>query len=189
MPHRLWKSLLPLASFFNFSDFIIHRPLDYTRSRAITAVVSVLYHGVYGYFTYRRFGLMFTLITMAVFVPHVGFYLDRARQFMEHNLMPLDNRNGARSFGIGFWGLLIGGGPWGQPCHWVHHLAPSIPWYQQIALHRHIRRLLTKRQREQFLLTPVIGFPRLLWRTLRDANAFARERGIRGGAAVEPVRD
>ncbi len=69
---------------------------------------------------------------MFVFLPHVGFYLDRVRQFTEHNLMPLDNPNGSRSFGIGFWGLLVGGGPWGSPCHWEHHLVPSLPWYQQL---------------------------------------------------------
>ena len=45
----------------------------------------------------------------------LGFYLDRLRQFTEHNLMPLDNLNGSRSFGFGFWGMLVGGGPWGTP--------------------------------------------------------------------------
>jgi fatty acid desaturase len=97
--------------------------------------------------TYPKYGLAFVLLTMLVFVPHVGFLLDRLRQFTEHNLMPLDNRNGARSFGTGFWGLLVGGGPWGQPCHWEHHLVPSLPWYQQILLHQHVRRILTPRQR------------------------------------------
>ncbi len=52
--------------------------------------------------------------------------------------MPLDNANGSRSFGLGFWGLLVGGGPWGSPCHWEHHLVPSLPWYQQLILHRHV---------------------------------------------------
>jgi fatty acid desaturase len=124
-----------------------------------------------------------------VFGTHLTFYLDRVRQFTEHNLMPLENRNGARSFGMGLWGNLIGGGPWGQPCHWVHHLAPGIPWYQQIVLHFYIKSLLTERQREQFMLAPFVGFPRLLWRVIRDANTFARSNpALTGGAdsVVEP---
>lgn len=175
-PRRFWLAFLPLAAFMNVTDFIVHRPPTYTGSRALSALLSLLYNGVYAYLIFRSFGLAFTLLTMLVFTPHAGFYLDRLRQFTEHNLMPLENRNGARSFGIGFWGILIGGGPWGQPCHWAHHLAPAIPWYQQILLHLYIKDLLTERQREQFMLTPFIGFPRLLWRIIRDVNTFGRGR-------------
>jgi|HubBroStandDraft_4_1064222.scaffolds.fasta_scaffold85267_2 hypothetical protein len=176
MPRRLWMALLPLASFINFSDFIIHRPPTYTRGRAISGLLSLLYHGTYAYLIFRIFGPVFAVITMLVLVPHFAFYLDRLRQFTEHNLMPLENQNGARSLGIGFWGLLIGGGPWGQPCHLAHHLAPAIPWYQQIVLHFYLKSLLSERQRAQFLVVPFIGFPRLLWHVVRDANSFARER-------------
>lgn len=177
LPRRYWLTFLPYAIFINFTDFLAHRPLTYTRDRLISAGVGVLYNGFYGVWMYRSFGAAFTLLTLLVFLPHVGFYIDRMRQFTEHNLMPLDNRNGARSFGIGFWGLLVGGGPWGQPCHQVHHMVASIPWYQQIVLHRDFKRLLSPRQREQFLITPVIGFPRLLWRIVRDANQFVRDQG------------
>jgi hypothetical protein len=176
MPRRLWMALLPLASFINLTDFIIHRPPTYTRGRMISGVLSLLYHGTYAYLAYRIIGPVFALFTIFVLVPHFSFYLDRLRQFTEHNLMPLENQNGARSLGIGFWGLLIGGGPWGQPCHLAHHLAPAIPWYQQIVLHFYIKGLLNERQRAQFLVVPFIGFPRLLWRVVHDANAFARQR-------------
>jgi len=176
MPRRLWLAMLPLASFVNFSDFISHRPPTYTRGRLISGALSLLYHGTYAYLTFRAFGPAFTLLTMLVLLPHFSFHLDRLRQFAEHNLMPLENQNGARSLGIGFWGLLVGGGPWGQPCHLVHHLSPAIPWYQQIVLHFYFKSLLTARQREQFMVTPFIGFPRLLWRVVRDANTFAHER-------------
>ena len=186
IPHRFWLALLPWAAFVNFSDFLIHRPLTYTRGRLASALSSLLYNGTYSYFLYRRFSGMFVALTMLIFLPHVGFYMDRMRQFTEHNLMPLENRNGARNFGMGFWGLLIGGGPWGQPCHLAHHLMPSIPWYQQIRLHFFIRSLLTGRQREQFLLQPVVGFPRLLWAIVRGADRFAGaqrvlSRGAHGG--------
>jgi hypothetical protein len=170
MPRRYWLTFLPLAAFINFSDFVIHRPITYTRSRLLSAGLTLAYNGPYAYAMYRLFGLEYTAITMLIFVPHFGFYMDRLRQFTEHNLMPLENKNGARSFGIGFWGILVGGGPWGQPCHWAHHLVASIPWYQQIVLHRYIAGLLTPPQRRQFLIQPWIGFPKLWWGLLRESR-------------------
>jgi fatty acid desaturase len=124
----------------------------------------------------KFFGLVFTLLTLVVFSTHFGFYADRLRHFAEHNLMPLENKNGARSFGLGFWGLLIGGGPWGQACHWMHHLVPGIPWYQQLQLHSYVVKILTPQQREQFMLEPVIGYPKLLWRLWKEPNSFVRKR-------------
>jgi fatty acid desaturase len=175
MPRRYWLTFLPLAVSINFTDFLAHRPMTYTRGRIISAGVGLAYNGAYFFLLYGIFGLEFTLLTMLVFL-HFGFYVDRLRQFTEHNLMPLENQSGARSFGVGFWGLVVGGGPWGQPCHLVHHLVASIPWYQQIVLHRYMKTLLTSRQRQQFLVTPVIGFPKLLWKIVHTANAFAREQ-------------
>jgi len=169
-PHRYFMTLLPLAAFINFTDFVIHRPPTYTRGRLLSAAVATTYNGVYAYLIYDAWGLPFMLLTMFVFVPHVGFYLDRLRQFTEHNLMPLDNKNGSRSFGLGFWGMLVGGGPWGSPCHWEHHLVPSLPWYQQLLLHRFVVGLLTPAQRRQFLIAPVVGFPLLWWRLVRNLH-------------------
>ena len=161
---RYALTFVPLAAFVNVTDFIIHRSMTYTKSRMLSALLSTLYHGTYALVCYRLFGGLFAIVVFLVLLPHLGFYLDRMRQFTEHNLMPLDNNNGSRSFGLGFWGMLVGGGPWGTPCHWEHHLVPSLPWYHQLMLHRHVTRLLTPMQREQFLLTPVIGFPLLWWR-------------------------
>ena len=172
LPRRYYLTFLPLAAFINFSDFIAHRPPTYTRSRIFSAVCSSTYSGVYLVLTWQLWGPVFALLTMFVFLPHVGFYLDRLRQFTEHNLMPLENKNGARSFGTGFWGLLVGGGPWGSPCHLEHHLVPSIPWYQQLYLHHFVKKVMTPQQRRQFMLTPVIGFPLLWWRLIRELHAF-----------------
>jgi fatty acid desaturase len=166
-----------LGTFLNYSDFVIHRPLEYTRSRLISGIAALAYNGVYAFFLYRLFGLAFTVSVLLV-LPHVGFYADRLRQFTEHNLMPLENKSGARSLGIGFWGLLIGGGPWGQPCHLEHHLVPSIPWYQQIILHRYLVRLMSERQRRQFLLRPFVGYPRLFWPVVTNANRFSHTRRV-----------
>jgi len=175
-PRRLWLRLLPFAAFVNYTDFIAHRPPGYTRGRIMSAVVGLSYHGAYGLVMADRFGAVLPLLSFVLFLPHVGFFLDRLRQFSEHNLMPLDNREGARSFGVGFWGLLIGGGPWGRPCHWVHHLVASVPWYQQIRLHFYIKGLLTETQKRQFLLQPVVGYPKLLLRLWTEPNRFAAQR-------------
>jgi hypothetical protein len=172
-PHRLGAMLLPLASFFNYSDFYVHRSPSFTRSTALSLAISAAYTLCYLSLLYKLFGLLFPIIVFLL-LPHVGFQLDRLRQYTEHNLMPLDSTSGARSLGVGFWGLLVGGGPWGQPCHMAHHMVPSIPWYQQILLHRSIVRLLTPDQHKQFLLRPFIGFPLLLFTLIRDANRLAR---------------
>jgi len=172
-PRRYWPTFLPLAFDINYTDFIVHRPLEWTRDRLLSGPFAIGYQGAFAWYAWNHFGLLFTVVAFGVMLPHVGFFLDRVRQFTEHNLMPLDNRNGSRSFGVGFWGLLVGGGPWGSPCHWEHHLVPSLPWYQQLALHRYLVRLLTPVQRRQFLIEPVIGFPKLWWRLVRETRQFA----------------
>jgi hypothetical protein len=135
-PRRYFDLLLAVAT--NVSDFVIHRPPTYTRGRTISALTAYTYNGIYAWLLYRTFGGAFAFVVMIVMLPHVGFYLDRVRQFTEHNLMPLENENGARSLGLGFWGMLLGGGPWGSPCHLEHHLAANLPWYGQLLLHRHL---------------------------------------------------
>jgi hypothetical protein len=174
MPRRFWLSLLPLAAITNFNDFLIHRPPTYTRSRLLSVAMTFTYNGIYAALMYRAFGALFAIVVMAL-LPHVGFWADRLRQFTEHNLMPLENENGSRSLGLGFWGLLLGGGPWGSPCHLEHHLAVGLPWYGQLLLHVHLRTLLTPRQREQFLLRPVVGWPVLFWTIIRTNHAFRRQ--------------
>lgn len=173
-PHRFLTTLLPYAMFFNLSDFIVHRPMSYTRSRVVSECVMIFYNLVLFCLMIALFGPIFAIATTLLVFPHVSFQLDRLRQFSEHNLMPLESKHGARSFGPGFWGLLIGGGPWGQPCHWMHHLVPSIPWYQQILLHLYVSRILSDRQRRQWLLVPVIGYPKLLLRLLGKQSAPVR---------------
>jgi hypothetical protein len=172
-PRRYWPTFLPLAFDLNYTDFIVHRPIAFTRDRLQSALWSVPYNGIYAWYAWTHFGPLYTIVAYAVMLPHVGFLTDRLRQFTEHNLMPLDNKNGSRSFGFGFWGMFVGGGPWGSPCHWEHHLVPSLPWYQQLMLHRYVVSLLTPTQRRQFLLQPVIGFPRLWWSIVKNTRRFA----------------
>ena len=178
-PRRYWPTFLPLAYDINYSDFIVHRPLDWTRERLLSLPPSLLYNGLYAWYAWNHFGALFTIVVYVVMLPHFGFLTDRLRQFTEHNLMPLENKNGSRSFGLGFWGLFVGGGPWGSPCHWAHHLVPSIPWYQQLILHRYVVSLLTPKQRTQFLIEPVVGFPKLWWHLIQEPNAFAARAAAR----------
>jgi hypothetical protein len=175
MPRRFWLSLLPFAAIVNYTDFVAHRPLGLTRGRALSGLVALSFHGVLGALMAWRYGVLFPALAFALFLPHVGYFMDRLRQFSEHNLMPLDSVNGSRSFGLGFWGMLVGGGPWGSPCHMAHHLAASLPWYQQLILHRYLVSVLTPTQKRQFLLEPVVGYPKLLWRLWREPNRFAGE--------------
>jgi hypothetical protein len=176
LPRRYWLTLLPFAALLNYTDFIAHRPLTYTRGRIMSAIVALSYHVPYALAMADRFGGLFAILSFMLFLPHVGFFLDRLRQFSEHNLMPLDNKDGSRSFGVGFWGMLIGGGPWGSPCHWEHHLVASLPWYQQIRLHFYLKGLLTPAQRKQFLLQPVIGYPKLLLRLWTEPDRFVAQK-------------
>jgi hypothetical protein len=185
-PRRYWRTFLPFAALFNFSDFVAHRPQVFTRSRFVSVVVAGVYHGAYAYSTYRAWGLWFTVAVVIVLL-HIGFYLDRLRQFTEHNLMPMDNWNGSRSLGLGLWGNLFGGGPWGNPYHWEHHVVASIPWYQQIILHRFAVRVLTPQQRKQFLLQPIIGFPRLFVRLIRDCNSLIVATETTKSACIQHV--
>jgi hypothetical protein len=91
IPRRYWMTFLPLATIFNFSYFITHRPLAYTTRRMVSGLTTATYHGLYGLALYRRFGLVFALSALAFF-PHVGFYFDRLREYSEHNLMPWTTR-------------------------------------------------------------------------------------------------
>jgi fatty acid desaturase len=189
LPRRYWLTLIPFTMFasFDFNDFVVHRPMAYTRSRLLSTLVALAYNGIYFVLVSMVFGPLFALLTVAFISPHVAFQLDRLRQFSEHNLMPVERQDGARSFGPGFWGIIIGGGPWGQPCHWIHHLIPSVPWYQQIRLHREIGRILPERQRKQYFLEPLVGYPRLVWRLWTEPNEFIH--AVRSGDDANAIGD
>ena len=100
---RFWLSLLPYAFMLNYTDFVTHRPLRYTRSRTISALVLVSYHLGCAYLMARAYGWLLPTLAFGLVSPHLGFWLERLRQYSEHNLMPLDNNDGSRSFGLGFW--------------------------------------------------------------------------------------
>jgi len=170
-PRRYWMTFIPFAVVINFSDFVFHRPSNYTKSRWISLLVALMYHVPYTYLTYRLWGGWFTLLVFLSFT-QLGFHLDRLRQFTEHNLMPLDNLNGSRSFGFGFWECssaeapgdppVTGSTTWSQhPLVSAAYVAPPRPWFvdpwpAQPILHS----------------KPVIGFPILWWNLLRQSYSL-----------------
>lgn len=169
---RFYGVFWPYGSIFNFTDFKSQVGMAYTPSRFLSLFLSLFYHAVLAGFMRQYYSWAMIVIALVLVYPNFFFWLDRTRQYMEHNLMPLNVINGARDLGDGFWGMLVGGGPWGQPCHWTHHLVVGVPWYNQLRLHRFIReKVLTPEQKKLFLLRPVVGFPRKLSVILRETSA------------------
>ncbi|WP_394838804.1 fatty acid desaturase [Pendulispora rubella] len=164
---RLLLAIVPMAPVFSHSDYFPWRPQEHTRSRKISAVLTKLHLAVFFSAMTWRFGVLYAVISLLVIGTWISFVFDRLRESTEHLGMPLERIHGTRDFGLGLWGLLLGGGPWGQPCHFSHHLEPALPWYHQLALHFFLRRILTPRQKRQFFLRPVVGFPALLVRLAR----------------------
>lgn len=161
---RLLGSLLPLAPMLSHSDYFPWRPQEHTRSRRLSVALTNVYLVLCAVLATWLHGWLFTGVALFLVGSWLSFVLDRLRESTEHLFMPLDRVNGTRELGLGFWGLLLGGGPWGQPCHLSHHLAPALPWYQQLRLHFFLRRVLSPEQRSHFFPRPVIGIPSLLWR-------------------------
>lgn len=44
LPRRYWLTLLPFAAILNDTDFVVHRPLVYTKGRIMSGVVALSYH-------------------------------------------------------------------------------------------------------------------------------------------------
>lgn len=158
---RLLLSLIPAAPLMSFSDFFPWRPQEKTPSRRLSSILGKVYVGFYAVIMIPKFGIVYSIIVLIMAGSWMSYIFDRLRESTEHFMMPMDKHNGTRQLGLGFWGLLLGGGPWGQPCHMSHHLAPGLPWYLQIRLHFYLKRILTPEQKKVFFLTPFIGFPKL----------------------------
>ncbi|MFP4597435.1 MAG: fatty acid desaturase [Persicimonas sp.] len=179
---RLLGSVVPMAPFFTFSDFFPWLPDRYTPSRLLSIGLTLAYVNTFVLLMAPRFGLAYTVVVLFAVGGWISFALDRLRESSEHLFMPLDRTDGTRELGVGLWGMLVGGGPWGQPCHLSHHLAPALPWYQQLMLHRFLKReVLTERQRRAFLLRPVVGYPALLVKLVAE-NLRGGSPQPRGGA-------
>ncbi|WP_413290474.1 fatty acid desaturase [Bdellovibrio sp. HCB337] len=170
-PRRFFVSLGPLASALNYNDYKLHTGEVWTKSKILSESLSfgmLVLIGLWTYFTHHSYEVLLQYVAVAFFGAWISFILDRVRESTEHNLMPNDPFHGAREFGVNFTGLLFGGGPWGQPCHHTHHLAPGLPWYQQLRFHFQLKKVMTPEQKKQFCVHPLWGVPVLLGHVLSE---------------------
>lgn len=165
--NRIIKSFLPLAGILPFCDYKIHGDTKPSKSQMISNIVGTVYVILVCRPFIREHGRIFICIFI-VACGWLSFTLDRMRESTEHQLMPTTEMNGARTFGLGFWGLLIGGGPWGQPSHLAHHVHPALPWYWQCRLHFEFKKVLTLKQKEQFIFDKFLDYPRLVLKLYKE---------------------
>jgi hypothetical protein len=138
---RVLKSLLPGAGILFPNEYKIHQGDQITASLLVSFFVGGLFLSLEVYLLKDLFSWWQILLCFGLFGPWIGFSLDRLRESLEHWGMPQARQYGSKEFGIGLWGLLIGGGPWGQPCHFSHHYAPDLSWYQQLQLHFFLKKI------------------------------------------------
>lgn len=161
---RFLISIIPFAVATPFCDYKIHTDDKWTKSKAISEVLATSLLIAIAVNLWNSQSLLHSII-FVVFAPWASFLFDRLRETSEHNFMPNTKGNEARSFGLSFWGLIVGGGPWGQCCHLMHHIAPTLPWYCQIALHNEFEKLLSSEQKKVFLRGGLVEYP-LLWKEI-----------------------
>jgi hypothetical protein len=132
---RVLRSLLPGAGILFPNDYRVHHGEGITVSLLLSGLVGGLRVAIEVHALRSRFSIPECLLLLLFFSPWIGLSLDRVRESLEHHLMPRSPITGTRELGLSPLALLITGGPWGQPCHLPHHLAPELGWIQQIALH------------------------------------------------------
>ena len=150
LKNRIMISLLPGAGILFPNNYRVHKGDDCSLSLLLSAFLGILrfaieYQALKPYFSPAQIILMLFLLS-----PWIGLFLDRIRESLEHHLMPQSREYGSRELGTSLIGLIIAGGPWGQPCHLSHHLAPDLNWYQQISLSKYLDKTLTEDQRTFF---------------------------------------
>lgn len=151
-PQRIFKSFLPGAGLLEFNDYKIHSGDAWTKSKITTLIIGLIYSSLLFILAQNNHSPALLIFLLLVGAPWISFTLDRLRESSEHLLLKSNDLPQARELGNTFWGYLIGGGPWGQPCHLSHHIAPSLPWYQQLRLSRDIKKIMTPEQRKHFFV-------------------------------------
>ena len=164
---RLLISLLPASPVFSYSDFFPWRSQEKTPSRSLSMALGKAYMFFYLGLCWYFHGFIYSVTAIFIVGSWFSYAPDRIRETMEHFQMPLGNPDGTRNLGLGFWGLFLGGGPWGQPCHLSHHLFPELPWYFQVKIHFDLKKILRDDQRKYFILRPFIGVPGIFIRLIK----------------------
>jgi fatty acid desaturase len=155
---RVLLSLLPGAGILFPNDYRVHHGDGFSRSLAISGIIGVARIAIEVQALRSRFSLAECLALLLLLSPWIGLALDRIRESLEHHLMPRSPIYGTRQLGLSPLSLLITGGPWGQPCHLAHHLAPELNWYQQIRLHSSLEQEILNREQLDFFgfRTPIL---------------------------------
>jgi fatty acid desaturase len=166
-PSRFWKSLIPAASFLDFNDFRVHVGTKMSRSKLLTLVLTGLFKTFILFYILSSLPLLAKGIFLIVST-WLAFTLDRVRESFEHNLMPDDNSVASRSLGLSFWGIVLGGGPWGQPCHYMHHLFASLPWYSQVIMHYEVQDIYTEKQKQEIFTSDFFYVPKKFFKLLKE---------------------
>lgn len=143
---RVIISLLPGAGILFPNDYRIHKGDENTASLAISGLVGGLRLAGEIFLLTPYLEWYWSLLALALIGPWVGLGMDRVRESVEHHMMPAHNIYGSRELGVKPMALILGGGPWGQPCHFCHHLAQDINWYQQIWLHFEVKKVMNEEQ-------------------------------------------
>jgi fatty acid desaturase len=150
LPKRILKSMLPGAGILFKNDYKIAQPDIITSSTIISIMLGLFVIFLQTWFLKQKYPITYVIFALIIVSPWISMLLDRIRETIEHCLLPSNNHTGSWELGPNFLGFLIGGGPWGQPCHFSHHLAPDLNWYQQLILHRKIKKNLPTEFTEQF---------------------------------------
>jgi fatty acid desaturase len=160
---RVLLSLLPGAGILFPNDYRVHHGEGFSRSLAISGIIGFARVMIEVRALSLRFSLTECLVLLLLLSPWVGLALDRIRESLEHHLMPRSPTYGTRELGFSPLSLWITGGPWGQPCHLAHHLAPELNWYQQIRLHSALEQEILNEEQLAFF-----GFQTPILRLIRD---------------------
>lgn len=167
---RVLRSLFPGAGVLFKNDYQIHAGPEWTRSKRISLALGISLIACLMLLFQADLGWLHTWIAFGFLAPWCTMVLDRTRESLEHQLMARDSVNGTRDLGHSALGLIIAGGPWGQPFHLTHHLAPSTPWYGQWLLARRLYQSLPPGSREAFCPPSTVSFSRVVLRVLRKVQ-------------------
>lgn len=147
LPWRFLKAITPGAGILFPNDYQVYQNPERSCSRTLSEIVGGITLLSLNWIVSRKLGWGWSLFATFMIAPWFAFVIDRTRECTEHNLLPANNFLGSRELGLTPLALFIGGGPWGQPCHVAHHVAPGLNWYQQIHLHFRLKRILNEKQR------------------------------------------
>lgn len=152
-PRRWLKSLLPFSGILYANDYKIHERDEKSTSKLISKILTFSFLIIEFLLLRNYLNSGMILIAILVISPWFAFVLERMRESTEHQFMPIDNKWGARELGLSFSGMLFGGGPWGQPFHLSHHLAPNLPWYAQLKLSQELKNIMNFEQRKFYYVS------------------------------------